>query len=318
MSATFTYYQPALLPWNVTDKAEKHFRRILTAVLLLSLAFGLVVRWLPLPPHDPNKVEELPPRYAKLLLEHQPLPPPKVERPLPPPPKTETPIQRPTPVERKPQTQAEQKARKSVEGAGLLALSKELSALADSSNVSTMVAKKLNTAPASTAAATVDTRILTSDTGRKSVGVRNDAHVGTVGTTRLDDSQQRVAQDLLAANTEKASGKAAGSGASAGTQSQGANPRRFEDVAMVMDQNKGTLYTIYNRTRRSNPGLKGKIVLVLTILPSGQVSNIVIKSSELNAPELEASLVARIRQFDFGKRPGGPLTVTVPVEFLPS
>jgi hypothetical protein len=44
----------------------------------------------------------------------------------------------------------------------------------------------------------------------------------------------------------------------------------------------------------------------------------VSKSSELNAPELEASLVARIKQFDFGKRQGVPLTVTTPVEFLPS
>jgi TonB family protein len=198
------------------------------------------------------------------------------------------------------------------EGAGLLALSKELSALADTSSVNTMVAKKLNTAPANTAAATVDSRILTSSTGSRSIGVRQDAHVGTVGTTRLDDSQRQVAQDLLSANVGPGAGKGAGAGA------QGTNPRRFEDVAVVMDQHKSALYSIYNRTRRTNPGIKGKIVLVLTIQPSGQVSNVVIKSSELNSPELEASLVARVRQFDFGKRPGGPLTVTIPVEFLPS
>jgi TonB family protein len=176
------------------------------------------------------------------------------------------------------------------------------------------VAKKINTAPTNTAAATVNTNIITSDTGRKTAGVSQGAHVASVGTTTLDDNQKQVAQGLLAASNEKTTRPAsAASGAG-----HGKNVRGDEDVAMVMDQHKSMLHSIYNRARRANPGLKGKIVLVLTIQPSGEVSNVVIKSSELNAPELEASLVARIKQFDFGKRQGGPLTVTIPVEFLPS
>ncbi len=308
-------YRQLALSWHPDNNRDHAFNVIAVVTVAGFLWLGFVMSWITLPKVEKVERAAVPERVARFILQ-RPKPKPKPEvKPLTPP-KAEMRIRRPTPVERKPLTKAEEKARKSAEGTGLLALSRELSALADSSNVSTMVAKKLNTAPASTAAATVDTRILTSDTGRRSVGVRNDAHVGTVGTTALDNGQRRVAQDMLIANTEKAGGKVAGSGG--GVQAQGTNPRRFEDVAVVMDQNKGALYTIYNRTRRSNPGLKGKIVLVLTILPSGQVSNIVIKSSELNAPELEASLVARIRQFDFGKRPGGPLTVTVPVEFLPS
>ena len=55
-----------------------------------------------------------------------------------------------------------------------------------------------------------------------------------------------------------------------------------------------------------------------TIQPSGQVSNVRVKSSELNDKSLEMSLIARIKQFDFGRRPVEPLTVVVPVEFLPS
>ncbi|MCK7583482.1 MAG: TonB family protein [Chromatiales bacterium] len=200
-------------------------------------------------------------------------------------------------------------------GAGLLALSKELSALADTSSVNTMVNKKLNHRPG-------QHRRGHGGFAHPDQQYRQQEYRGSPGCarghrlarTRLGDGQRQAAQDLLAANAAQSG--ASGTGASA--QAQGANPRRFEDVAVVMDQHKGTLYSIYNRTRRTNPGIKGKIVLVLTIQPSGQVSNVVIKTSELNSPELEASLVARIRQFDFGKRPGGPLTVTIPVEFLPS
>jgi TonB family protein len=309
-------YRQLALSWHPDNQRDHTFNVIVLVTVAAFLWLGLVMSWITPPKVERAERPPVPERVARFVMERpKPKPKPEVKPPAPPP-KTEMRIQRPKPVERKPLTKAEEKARKSAEGSGLAALAKELAALADSSSVNTMVAKKLNTAPASTAAATVDTRILTSDTGRKSIGVRPNAHVATVGTTRLEDGQRQVAQGLLAANVEKSAGKGPVAGASAG--SQGANPRRFEDVAVVMDQNKGTLYSIYNRTRRTNPGIKGKIVLIITILPTGQVSNIVVKSSELNAPQLEASLVARVKQFDFGKRPGGTLTVTIPVEFLPS
>lgn len=300
-------YRQLALSWHPDNRRDHTFNVIAGVTVTGFLVLGLVMSWISLPKVERVERAAVPERVARFILE-RPKPKPK------PPPKTETRIERRSPADRKPLTKAEEQARKVAAGAGLLALSKELSALADTSSVNTMVSKKLTTAPANTAAATVDSRILTSSTGNRSIAVRQDAHVGTVGTTRLGDGQRQAAQDLLAANAARSGGT--GTGASA--QAQGANPRRFEDVAVVMDQHKGTLYSIYNRTRRTNPGIKGKIVLVLTIQPSGQVSNVVIKSSELNSPQLEASLVARIRQFDFGKRPGGPLTVTIPVEFLPS
>lgn len=306
-------YRQLALSWHPDSDRDHTFNWIALVILAVALSVGLLMSAITVPKAEKVERVVVPERVARFIMERpkpKPVEPPKpVQLPKP-----EAAIERPKPVERKPLTQAEKKARKSAQSSGLLALANELSSLSDASSINTMVGTKINTAPTNTAAATVDTHILTSDTGRKSIGVHQEARVGTVGSTRLSDNQQQLAQGLLTANTEKA----ARSVVKNASQGGGASVRGDENVAVIMDQHKGLLYSIYNRARRTNPGLKGKIVLLLTILPSGQVSNIVIQSSDLHSPELEASLVARIKQFDFGKRDGGPRTVKVPVEFLPS
>ena len=94
--------------------------------------------------------------------------------------------------------------------------------------------------------------------------------------------------------------------------------RSIEDIKLVFDRNKGSIYAIYNRALREEPGLQGKVVLKLNIAPSGNVVDCRIESSELRTPELEAKLLARIRQFDFGAKDVDVMIVTWPVDFLPS
>ena len=306
-------YKQSVLVWDSGHQSDRTFNAIALGTIGICLAFSMLIARLPPPQIDRTIVTEIPERIAKFMAEMKiPEAQPEIKA-QPEQPKAEDKIERPTTKESKPITKTQEQARKNAQGSGLLVLAKELSALADTSNINSMVTKNLNTAPTNTAAATVNTNIVTSDSGRKTVAVSQGAHVGTVGTTKLAD-QQKTTQGLLDASGGNAGGKSIGTA----SPQRGASGRGQEEVAIVMDQHKGMLYNIYNRARRANPGLKGKLVLVLTILPTGQVSNIVIKSSELNSPDLEASLVARIRQFDFGKRDGGPLTLTVPVEFLPS
>lgn len=85
-----------------------------------------------------------------------------------------------------------------------------------------------------------------------------------------------------------------------------------------MDQCKSKLHSIYRRARRSHPGLKGKIVLEITIAPSGKVLKVRVRSSELNNPKLESRLVARDKRIDFGSSSVEKVTVTFLIEFLPS
>ncbi len=118
------------------------------------------------------------------------------------------------------------------------------------------------------------------------------------------------------------SGGGAGAGRAPGAAVQrgasGKASRSIEDVKLVFERNKGAIYALYNRALRDDPGLQGKVVLRLTIAPSGQVSDLRLESSELRSAELEQKLLARIRQFDFGAKEVDTLIVTWPVDFLPS
>ena len=115
-------------------------------------------------------------------------------------------------------------------------------------------------------------------------------------------------------------GAGGGTGAGGALQRGGSGKasRSIEDIKLVFDRNKGSIYAIYNRALREEPSLQGKVVLKLNIAPGGNVVDCRIESSELRTPELEAKLLARIRQFDFGAKDVDVMIVTWPVDFLPS
>ena len=89
-------------------------------------------------------------------------------------------------------------------------------------------------------------------------------------------------------------------------------------IALVFDRNKGAIYALYTRALRDKPELQGKVVLELTISPDGEVTKCSIVSSELNDPELERKLVARVKSFRFEARDVGTITVTKPIDFFPA
>ena len=117
-------------------------------------------------------------------------------------------------------------------------------------------------------------------------------------------------------------GGSGGTGHGAGGNLQrggsGKASRSIEEIKLVFERNKGSIYAIYNRALREEPSLQGKVVVKLTIAPSGGVVAVTVESSELKTPELEAKLLARIRQFDFGAKDVDQMVVTWPVDFLPS
>lgn len=94
--------------------------------------------------------------------------------------------------------------------------------------------------------------------------------------------------------------------------------RTDEEIQLVFDRNKGSIFGIYNRALRDNAALQGRMVLRLTIAPSGEVTRIGIISSELGDSELERRLLQRIKAFDFGAKDVDTVTVTYPIHFFPS
>src|SRR6516165_2622594 len=95
--------------------------------------------------------------------------------------------------------------------------------------------------------------------------------------------------------------------------------RTDEEIQIVFDRYKASFYRLYNRELRNNPSLKGQMVLRLTIEPDGSVSMCVLQSSDMNAPDLAAQVVSRVRTMNFGAKEGvQPVTIAYPIDFLPA
>ncbi len=87
---------------------------------------------------------------------------------------------------------------------------------------------------------------------------------------------------------------------------------------MCIDKSKGAIYALYNRALRRDPTLQGKLVLKLTIEPSGAVSLCEVLSSELTDDELLRKLVKRIKLFRFDAKDVATITTTKPIDFFPA
>jgi hypothetical protein len=95
--------------------------------------------------------------------------------------------------------------------------------------------------------------------------------------------------------------------------------RTDEEIQIVFDRYKASFYRLYNRELRNNPALKGQMVLRLTIEPDGSVSMCVLQSSDMDAPDLGAQVVSRVKTMNFGAKEGVlALTISYPIDFLPA
>lgn len=322
-----SYYASPALPWTVSEEDEQRFRTILRRLLIFFVLISLAMPFLPLPRVE-RAPPEVPPRFAKLLLE-RPAPPPPAAVVKAPEPETVRPdATKPEPKVVKPEKidKVEPKknvevARRRAERAGLLAMKDDLADLRDSS-----VAEKLAKAKPGPGLGTGSGPGVGSSSGpalgagARAIITGNVARgSGGVNTSRL--SSGFGGGGLAGRSTTQVNSPVGGGGGGGGgsVQRGGAGlARSLEEIKLVFDKNKSAIYAIYNRALREDPGLQGKVVLKLTIAPSGEVTGCEVVSSELRAPDLERKLVARIRQFDFGAKAVNIMVVTYPIDFLPS
>jgi len=95
--------------------------------------------------------------------------------------------------------------------------------------------------------------------------------------------------------------------------------RTDEEIQIVFDRYKSSFYRDYNRALRNNPTLQGKMVLRLTIEPDGSVSMCQLQSSDMDAPDLSAQVVGRVKTINFGAKDGvQAVTIVYPIDFLPA
>ncbi len=296
------YYREFDLAWTFPQEDAERFRKILLAVLLVFLLFGILIPLLPVPQREEAAVEDLPPRLAKLMLEKKPPPPPPLPKKEEPKPEAKKePKPEPKPVDR------QQEARKKAQMA-LMPLD-ELADLRDNRMVDIAMANRPLTDAAR--AGDVTTRsLVTSKVGQGSGGINTatlSRGFGGGGGGLAGRSTTQVTGNL---------GNADGKAVRSGSGSKASRSR--EEIELVFDRNKGAIHALYNRALRDNPALQGKVVLELTIAPWGEVTSCRVLSSDLNDAELERKLIARVKMFRFEERDVEAVTTTKPIDFFPA
>lgn len=347
MSAVVVRHRPSVLAWTGSRTDDERFRRIYSAVLAVCLLFILLINIMPPPKADIERKEELPPRFAKLLLEHEP-PPPLIPKPEPvqapvqktKPDVTKPPVRQPEPkkapvpearqpVPDKPPGEILENARRKASGVGLLAMKDEIADL-HGAPMAVQLKNDIKQGPgvgtgvgAGVGAGNglgIPTRnLITSNATRGSGGINTGGFSRDTGGGGLAGRSTTLVAGV--AGGGGGGGFGGGGGGGGGSVQHGGSgkaSRSIEEIRLVFDRNKGALYSIYMRAMRDDPTLQGKVVVELKIAPSGQVLECHIVSSELKAEDMERKLVARIRQFDFGAKDVDTMNLTFPLDFLPS
>lgn len=309
------YYREYDLPWTLGSDQDKKFRRVLGTVFLVLGVLSLVWPFIPVPEPEPYDVTQIPPRIAQLLLEERPLPPP-------PPPKVEEaepdnsepeqvvevekepePVPQPEPV-----PDREEIAREQAQAA-FLPFADDLADLVDNELLNQVADNR--TLSASVGGAVRNERsMITSKVGATSGGINTASLSRNTGGT-----------SIAGRTTTRVDSSVAGIGPAGGARRSGSSgkaSRSREEIELVFDKNKGAIFALYNRALRRDPTLEGKLVLRLTIDPSGIVSFCEIVSSELDDEELERKLVQRVRMFRFAAKDVEPITTTKPIDFFPA
>jgi len=293
------FYRRFDLPWSPSEETERRFRKILRTLIAVFAIVAVVIPFLPTHKAAIN-TDSLPERVVKLVMEPPPPPPPPPPPKMQPKPLEKVPVAPPKPVDPR------VKASKS----GLMANIDELAALRDQNDLDKFAKDQTKTRDPGDVS-TVQRSILTSKAGGTSGGITTSALSSglAAGSGSLNGIRTSQVRDPTLA---------AGNGGTTRPGGSGKASRSAEEVALVFDHAKGAIYALYTRALRENPAMQGKVVVELSIAPSGDVTAARIVSSELNDAEFEAKLLARIRLFKFEPKDVAPMTTNKPIEFFPS
>ncbi|HEY0973661.1 MAG TPA: AgmX/PglI C-terminal domain-containing protein [Solimonas sp.] len=325
--------------WDLAEEADRRFRRMCLIIGIPLLILGIVIPLLDLVGLTRGGGTLAGSRYVELLPE-QPAPvAEKVEEPKPaeqdepepeevkaeptpePKPEPPRPVEQQKPVEVPPEVQRQRavdQARQTAQRSGVMAFSSQLSAL---------------------------------HTGVAAIEQNNNAlSTLSTGEGAVEPGASSRAFEQAASGTSGGIGSATGSGQTRRSQSgsglgerrttvvespvgfgedrtrpgQGGDKliagRTLEEIQLTFDRNKGAFYAIFNRAMRDNPNIgAGKIVVSITIAPSGAVTDCQLVSSTFNDPDLERKVVQRVMLLNFGAKAVPAFTYpNYPINFLPS
>ena len=306
MTALASNYRVFELPWSANADQERRFKRMLRIAIGIWLFIAILTQVLPTP--EKQAAPPLPEEVIRLVLTPPPPPPKPVQEKKPEP----KPIVEPKPVVPPPVVDKVDLARKKAQKA-LNQVKDELADLRAALNTEQLAsAKPLDSKVDGPARAerSMITSNLTGGSGGINTAALSSGFGGGPGNLRGHSTMQGVQSFADQIRKDRAEATRTGS--------SGKASRSREEIEIVFDRNKAAIYALYNRALRENPQLQGKVVVQLTIAPTGEVTDCKILSSELKDEELERKLIARIKMFHFDERDVEIITTTKPIDFFPA
>jgi hypothetical protein len=325
-------YRETIMPWSRDAESERRFHRAVLAALLICFVLGAPITLIKVPIPDRSVVvAEIPERLVQLVRKELPKPAPaRKPEPKPDQAKKET---EPRPdhqePEKSPRPAADageaSAAREKAETAGVLAFRDAFKDLMKETPVARLgtEARLSNESP----------RVKGQAVARRSL-VAMQAEGGSSGGI----GHAGISRNVGTGNVGRLGGGGIGSGEGGGVgfvrvasaiadleessrpTSDGMAPGRTdEEIQIVFDRYKASLYRIYNMELRKDPTLRGKMLMRISIEASGEVSLCKVESTNLASPELVARIVERIKRFNFGPKEGvQKVTILYPIDFLPA
>jgi len=276
---------------------------------------GVVLNGIQLPEIVQKSLVDVSPRLAKLILEKQKVkPPPKPKAPLPEKEKQAEKKKEPPKPKKKEEVKKES-ARDVARKSGLIALADELDDLREIFDLGD-VALPQQTAGSEAVKIASASDLLGSSATQSSGGIQTDTLNRNLKTSELAQRQTTNVQSKIDTSNDKLARASTTQKSKSTSRSTG--KRSADEIERVFQKNKGGIFNIYNRALRKNPLLSGQVVVELTIDPNGKVIRVDILSSELGDEALERKLVLKIKRFKFSKANVAEITVTYPIEFVPS
>lgn len=332
----------SVMPWSA--ETDQRFRRTQLTAMFLSLLLGIVIQLVVVPKVVRPIVAQIPERLAMMVREEPRRPEPAKKA------KEEKKEQKkeekagekkvakddaaPTqaaPARSKAEPVEQTAAPKRSQNTGVLAFKETFKDLLDETNVPKLGTDARLSNSANQAGHAVASRSLVAMNGSGGSGGIGNAAVsrnvgsGGIGNAALgragsgEGNGARIGRGG-AGFTRVKSGIAGPGAKEARPLSSGARPARTdEEIQILFDRYKAALYRIYNTALRKDPTLRGKMVLRITIEPSGAVSACAVESCNMNAPDFSAQIVERVKKFNFGAKDGVPkTTILYPIDFLPA
>jgi hypothetical protein len=313
-----------VMPWTRRGEEDRRYRKSLAASLFVFTLIAVVLPMIVLPLPDPVEVTELPERVVRMMVQQRPRPPAPVREELLPKPPEQTLAQEPVekrqptrPVETDPVEPEAVAAAEPEPEQGLLAFREKLASFQDASVSDRIGLRSRVNAADENAAGRPQRSMLTTNAPGSSGGInlasisRNAGRGGGAGGGMQGVQVGRATSSIAAIG-------GGGSDRPLARGGPGAS-RTDEEIQIVFDRYKAAFYRLYNRELRKDPTLRGQLVLRLTIEPDGSVSMCMLQASDMDAPELSAQVVDRVRTINFGAKPDvQALTIVYPIDFLPA